>query len=83
MWSRLFNSKCGYLMEHGRPVYNLHEIDDFSYINASAVAVTDNDVVNIIYSGSRWMIATLPGGKLMNGTAIENRASEYHAFWDA
>ena len=83
-WSMLFKRNCEPLLEYGRPVYTLTNVDDiFKLVDKNQVStIKDDDILALVFSGSRWFAIKIPSGKKLDGEVIEQQGREYHAFWD-
>mmetsp|Transcript_20106 Transcript_20106/g.36329 ORF Transcript_20106/g.36329 Transcript_20106/m.36329 type:complete len:387 (-) Transcript_20106:335-1495(-) len=83
-WSMLFKRNCEPLLEYGRPVYTLTHVDDiFKLVDKNQVStIKDDDILALVFSGSRWFAIKIPSGKKLDGEVIEQQGREYHAFWD-
>ena len=80
-WSILYNRQCKHLHEYGRPAYTLQHTGDILNYN-----IQDEDIVNLVFSGSRWFAIKIEGGRKFgiqaSLDAMEVRGVEYHAFWE-
>ncbi|KAL7549894.1 hypothetical protein ACHAWF_013153 [Thalassiosira exigua] len=82
-WSLVYTSDCHPLLEYGRPVYSLvNHLDDAWSLPHNITGIHEDDLIDLIYSGSRWLVVNIKGGKNYTPGALEYKSLEYHAFWD-
>eukprot|EP00580_Thalassiosira_gravida_P005882 CAMPEP_0201654886 /NCGR_PEP_ID=MMETSP0493-20130528/45732_1 /ASSEMBLY_ACC=CAM_ASM_000838 /TAXON_ID=420259 /ORGANISM="Thalassiosira gravida, Strain GMp14c1" /LENGTH=425 /DNA_ID=CAMNT_0048131459 /DNA_START=779 /DNA_END=2056 /DNA_ORIENTATION=- len=82
-WSFKYSRDCGYLLEYDRPLYTLRNDETYTFTNDTEEAVlNEEDIVNLVFTGSRWFARRYIGGKKLTPDQVEYRAIEYHAFWD-
>lgn len=81
-WYAIPTPDCEPLLEYNRPVYQLsHESDVFKTSN-NVVTASNDDIIYLVYSGSRWFGIVVKGGANMTIDQAVNIAEEFHAFWD-
>ena len=80
----LFQRNCEPLREYGRPVYTLTHVDDIFKLagNNHVSTINDDDILTLVFSGSRWFVMKIPSGKKLDWEVIEQEGREFHAFWD-
>lgn len=81
-WHVIYRDTCEPVHLYGRSVYTLTHMDAMHKFANNFTTVHDDDLLLLIYSGSRWFGTKLRGGKNWTIDQIEQKGNEYHAFWD-
>mmetsp|Transcript_7622 Transcript_7622/g.16602 ORF Transcript_7622/g.16602 Transcript_7622/m.16602 type:complete len:508 (+) Transcript_7622:542-2065(+) len=83
VWSIIYHEDCEPVQEYGRPVYALIQSDDVRNVTeANMYNVSQDDLITLVFSGSRWFVHNIRSGKNVSFEDREKFAKEYHAFWD-
>lgn len=96
-WSVVTTKNCEtFVHEYERPIYTLlgeRNITGDIAIPETLQSLNEQlredmkydllgDRLSIIYTGSRWFVMVIEGGKKMSMDMLEGMGSEFHAFWD-
>lgn len=81
-WYVVYSRDCETVRAYGRPVYALTRIDHAYKIANGVTTLHDDDMVYLMFAGSRWIVILYKGGKSQSLDDLKQQALESHPFWD-
>mmetsp|Transcript_8257 Transcript_8257/g.17580 ORF Transcript_8257/g.17580 Transcript_8257/m.17580 type:complete len:512 (+) Transcript_8257:1-1536(+) len=73
-WYLTFIDEANFFVSYDRPVY--------TYLKGLNVSVEDQDILTLLYAGSRWFGMVFEDGKIRDQSYWLQYGKEFHAFWE-